>query len=77
MTKRFENWKLETGYYLEFGIWNLSFMNPTFRLCHLNFSFKTYLIFSVLMAIRPRIMPMIQNRTIIFGSAQPFNSKWW
>ena len=34
-----------------------------------------YLSFSVLIAISPRMIPMIQNRTMIFGSAQPFNSK--
>ena len=77
MTKSFVNWNLEIGYYLEFGIWNLSFITPAFELYHLNFSFRNYLIFSVLIAIRPRIRPMIQKRTIIFGSAQPFNSKWW
>ena len=36
---------------------------------------ESYLSFSVLMATRPRMMPMIQNRTMIFGSAQPFSSK--
>jgi len=35
-----------------------------------------YLNFNVPMATNPRIMAMIQNRTMIFGSAQPFNSKW-
>ena len=36
-----------------------------------------YLNFRVLIATSPRMMPMIQNRTMILGSAQPFNSKWW
>ena len=36
-------------------------------LCHLSFS--------VLMATRARMIEMIQNRTITFGSAHPFSSK--
>jgi hypothetical protein len=34
-----------------------------------------YLNLSVLIAIKPRITEMIQNRTTIFPSFQPFNSK--
>ena len=53
--------------WISFDIWIL-----TFELSPLG----DYLNFSVLIATSPRMMPMIQNRTMIFGSAQPFNSKW-
>ncbi len=36
-----------------------------------------YLSFSVLMARSPSIIDMIQKRTTIFSSFQPFSSKWW
>lgn len=36
---------------------------------------NTYLNFNVERPIKARMILMIQNRTIIFGSAQPFNSK--
>ena len=39
--------------------------------------FFLYRNFSVEMATRARMMVMIQKRTMIFGSATPFSSKWW
>jgi len=53
------------------------FPRPMTRIC-LPFSSTRcpYLSFSVLMATRARMIEMIQNRTMTFGSAHPFSSKW-
>src|SRR6266702_3591768 len=37
---------------------------------------NTYLIFRVEIATSARMMLIIQKRTMIFGSATPFSSKW-
>ena len=37
---------------------------------------KSYLIFKVEIATSARIILIIQKRTMIFGSATPFSSKW-
>ena len=39
--------------------------------------FHGHRIFSVLIASSARMIEMIQNRTMIFGSAHPCSSKWW
>jgi hypothetical protein len=49
------------------SVWPAAGLNPGTLFVYLNFS--------VLMANRARAMAMIQNRTITFGSGQPFNSK--
>ena len=37
---------------------------------------EDYLSFNVLIATSPRMIAMIQNLTITFGSTHPFSSKW-